>query len=252
MINRRNGRLSIVILGVFVLGLAGFVAAQETDPDFWGSGTNIHYVSAEEFNCSDTTGDCKYQDQGDEFWCSPAAYEHIYAALRLPTGALITGYRVIYEDSSAGEEFSVRLRRGWQWGPNKGSVEIRSWTSSGTPGVTQTWVDVSPDHTVFYRYWAIASYGYNSYYLWVTLPPTYSVKFRGMLVYWKRQISPAPVDATFPDVAPGYWAFQEIEALAASGITTGFPDGTFRPTEPVTRAQMATFLARALGLHWAP
>ena len=54
---------------------------------------------------------------------------------------------------------------------------------------------------------------------------------------------------TFPDVAPGYWAFQAIEALAAAGITTGFPDGEFKPTNPVTRAQMATFLARALGLH---
>jgi len=64
------------------------------------------------------------------------------------------------------------------------------------------------------------------------------------------QISPAPAVATFPDVSPSFWAFQYIEALAASGITTGFPDGTFRPLEPVTRAQMATFLARALGLHW--
>jgi hypothetical protein len=28
------------------------------------------------------------------------------------------------------------------------------------------------------------------------------------------------------------------------------PDGNFHPKDPVTRAQMATFLARALGLHW--
>jgi hypothetical protein len=61
------------------------------------------------------------------------------------------------------------------------------------------------------------------------------------------------VPGTFTfDVAPDFWAFQYIEALAASEITTGFPDGTFHPTEPVTRAQMATFLVRALGLHWAP
>lgn len=61
---------------------------------------------------------------------------------------------------------------------------------------------------------------------------------------------PAPVTATFPDVAPGFWAFQQIEALAAAGITTGFPDGTYRPFDPVTRAQMAAFLARALGMEW--
>ena len=52
------------------------------------------------------------------------------------------------------------------------------------------------------------------------------------------------------DVAPGFWAFQQIEALTAAGITTGFPDGTYRPFDPVTRAQMAAFLARALGMEW--
>ena len=77
-----------------------------------------------------------------------------------------------------------------------------------------------------------------------------SVQFFGAAVEWRRIICPAPAVATFPDVAPTFWAFQEIEALAAAGITQGFPDGTFRPTTAVTRAQMATFLARALGLHW--
>ena len=191
MINRRNGRFFIVVFAGLALGLAGSVAAQQSDPDTWGSGTNTHYVSAEEFVCSDTSGNCKYQDQGDEFWCSPAAYEHIYAAVRLPTGAQIQGYRVIYEDSSAGEDFSVRLRRGWYWGPNKGSVEIQSWLSSGTPGVSSTWVNVDPDHTVFYRFFNGFSWVYNSYYIWATLPPTYSVKFRGVMVYWNRRAWPA-------------------------------------------------------------
>ncbi len=251
MINRRNGRLSIVVLGLLVLGLTGSAAAQEGDPDFWGLGTNIHYVSAEEFNCSDPTGTCSYHDCDDNFWCDPSDYREVYAPVRLPTGARVQGYRVIYEDSSAGS-LSVRLHRGYFWNTSKGSVEIKSWTSSGAPGVTSTWVNVDPDITVSYRYWNFSAYGYNSYYLWVTLFPSTSVKLRGVLVYWNRQISPAPGTATFPDVSPSFWAFQEIEALAASGITTGYPDGTFRPLEPVTRAQMATFLAWALGLHWAP
>jgi len=252
MINRRNGLLRVVVLGVFVFGFAGSVAAQENDPDTWGLGTNIHYVSAEEFVCSDTTGDCKYQDQGDNFWCSPSAYIDVYAAVRLPTGAQIQGYRVIYDDSSAGYEFSVRLRRGYQWGPNKGSVEIQSWTSSGTPGVTSTWVNITPDHTVFYRFFNQLFWVYNSYYLWVTLPPTYDLKFRGMLVYWNRQVSPAPATATFADVPTGHWAFQFVEALADSGITGGCGGGNYCPDDPLTRAQMAVFLSAALGLHWAP
>jgi hypothetical protein len=41
---------------------------------------------------------------------------------------------------------------------------------------------------------------------------------------------------------------RSIEALAAAGITKGCSADRFCPNEPVTRAQMATFLARALGL----
>ena len=39
-----------------------------------------------------------------------------------------------------------------------------------------------------------------------------------------------------------------IESLAASNITSGYSDGTFRPDNPVTRGQMATFLAVGFGI----
>jgi hypothetical protein len=38
---------------------------------------------------------------------------------------------------------------------------------------------------------------------------------------------------------------QSVLRLRDTGITQGYPDGTFRPADPVTRGQMATFLARA-------
>ncbi|AFZ58285.1 DUF1565 domain-containing protein [Anabaena cylindrica FACHB-243] len=50
----------------------------------------------------------------------------------------------------------------------------------------------------------------------------------------------------FRDVPTGYWAKTYIEALAAQNIIAGFPDGTFRPNEPVTRAQFATIITKAL------
>jgi hypothetical protein len=56
--------------------------------------------------------------------------------------------------------------------------------------------------------------------------------------------------ATFTDVPPGHTHFQGVEALVAAGITLGCAPGLYCPDNPVTRAQMATFLARALGLHW--
>lgn len=43
----------------------------------------------------------------------------------------------------------------------------------------------------------------------------------------------------------GLWAQPYIEALASQKIIAGFPDGTFRPDEPVTRAQFATIVSKA-------
>lgn len=52
--------------------------------------------------------------------------------------------------------------------------------------------------------------------------------------------------ATFSDVPETHPNYADIEYLAETGITSGYPDGTFRPDEPVTRKQMAAFLRRAL------
>lgn len=53
---------------------------------------------------------------------------------------------------------------------------------------------------------------------------------------------------TFPCVTSGYWAYADIEVLAAKGIVSGFTDGTFRPGDPVTRAQFVKMLDLTLGL----
>ena len=50
----------------------------------------------------------------------------------------------------------------------------------------------------------------------------------------------------YSDVPSGFWAEKWIGALKSAGIVSGYPDGTFHPSEEVTRAQMAVFLARAL------
>ena len=51
--------------------------------------------------------------------------------------------------------------------------------------------------------------------------------------------------ARFPDVPNDRRFAVEIGWLVSEGVTTGFEDGTFRPTNPVTRQAMAAFLLRA-------
>ena len=53
-------------------------------------------------------------------------------------------------------------------------------------------------------------------------------------------------DAPFVDVTPYFWAYAAIKACAAAGIVQGYWDFTYRPTEPVSRGQMAVYISRAL------
>jgi hypothetical protein len=50
----------------------------------------------------------------------------------------------------------------------------------------------------------------------------------------------------FVDVPANYWASKQIQALAANNITTGYPDGSFKPGGTVTRVQYSAFLYRIL------
>jgi PKD repeat protein len=51
---------------------------------------------------------------------------------------------------------------------------------------------------------------------------------------------------TFGDVPLDSWALQQILACIDAGIVAGYPDGTYRPTDPITRDQMAVYISRAL------
>jgi parallel beta-helix repeat protein len=54
----------------------------------------------------------------------------------------------------------------------------------------------------------------------------------------------ASTQGTFSDVA-GNWAQEFIVALVKQGVIAGFPDGTFRPNDPVTRAQATAIFTKA-------
>jgi hypothetical protein len=49
----------------------------------------------------------------------------------------------------------------------------------------------------------------------------------------------------FVDVPQSFWAGPFIEVMAQRGIIQGFSDNTFRPAQPVTRAEFAAMLQRA-------
>lgn len=57
----------------------------------------------------------------------------------------------------------------------------------------------------------------------------------------------APAESPFSDVPTTHPFYKEIAWLKATGITTGWEDGTFRPEESINREAMAAFFYRAAG-----
>ena len=53
-----------------------------------------------------------------------------------------------------------------------------------------------------------------------------------------------PGSPTFPDVGTGHLFFAEIEWMADEGISTGYLDGTYRPSVAVSRQAMSAFMFR--------
>ncbi len=51
----------------------------------------------------------------------------------------------------------------------------------------------------------------------------------------------------FPDVPADYWAAAQIKELSQKSVIVGYPDGTFKPDDNVTRAEFASMAIWALG-----
>ncbi len=56
----------------------------------------------------------------------------------------------------------------------------------------------------------------------------------------------------FADVPDGHWAAGPVSFAVASGWVSGYPDGTFQPERPVSRAEAVKLLNRALGRRTDP
>ncbi|MBM7572912.1 S-layer homology domain-containing protein [Aquibacillus albus] len=56
------------------------------------------------------------------------------------------------------------------------------------------------------------------------------------------------IENDFSDVSNDYWAKTEINYLEEQGIINGYPDGTFKPNQAVTRYQAAAMLKKVLDL----
>jgi hypothetical protein len=208
----------------------------------FGPGTQDLWVIASKFAASDTA----WNPSVSGFWAvtSPAV---IQAAVELPAGALITRISCYYRDVdvTTGPAAFVYLRKGsynkLTNTPSIGQigVSLQSGLHNGHHVATAVF-----NETIRYRVGDFQDY----YTLFGGMVP--DVGFRGCRIEWKPQVTPAPASATFADVPTNHPYFRFVEALSASGITGGCGGGLYCVNSPITRGEMAVFLAAALGLHF--
>ena len=178
----------------------------------------------------------------------------------VPNGAELESVDFYVQDSDpdTDREFRGSLCRSWvdlDGTDPDGDCPLDVQTS-GEPG--NTVIGGDPDVTVRYEfdvdndgevesvgYLLFAEFGLNAEQVYGP-----AMRIRQVRLLYRRQVSPAPTAATFGDVPVAHPFFQFVEALAASGITAGCGSGNYCPDAPLTRGQMAVFLAKALGLHW--
>jgi PKD repeat protein len=117
--------------------------------------------------------------------------------------------------------------------------------------------DVSPTHWAYKHIEYAVSQNVVKGYDDGTYQPGLTVDRGQMAVYVARAMVapggdaaiPDPVPpATFPDVPDTFWAYKQVEYCVGQGVVKGYDDGTYRPANPVTRDQMAVYVARAFGL----
>jgi len=72
----------------------------------------------------------------------------------------------------------------------------------------------------------------------------------GMLVFKVSHYSRYAVmeaNKTYPDLA-GHWSKANVESMAAKHVVSGYPDGTYKPENNITRAEFANLIVKALEL----
>lgn len=94
---------------------------------------------------------------------------------------------------------------------------------------------------------ATADAGVSTGYANGTFRPENTVTRGQMATFLMRALDLPRGTVSFPD-AVGHTHAAGISAIATVGITQGYADGSFRPDEPVSREQMATFLTRGFEL----
>ena len=246
-------RLRTIFLASLGVAIAGEALTQTPEtPQTWGTATGYTSIVGFQFQAARPESYSLNNGASQGSYCSGDLTAEClgYAQIDAPDGAFLTGFDLWGYDASTDADMHYAL--------------IASCDVQGSPVYLvldqQDFPEQEGDfHTAFTYTPGFqvdnANCGYSIRLKFTDggdPPQDTAIRVRRVRLSWVRQVSPGPGAATFTDVPIDHPFFQYIEALAKSGITGGCNASPplYCPNEPLTRGQMAVFLAKALGLQW--
>ncbi|HEY7370489.1 MAG TPA: S-layer homology domain-containing protein [Thermoanaerobaculia bacterium] len=223
-----------------VAGQAQVARPGATDAPQWGGvGRVLYSVGQAEFTPKESS--TPYSTSFGRY--STVQGGAFYASLHLPSGALLTYFELDYCDNSGPLDVVLELYD-CDYLTTQCDLLVTLVSGGGPFGCNQ----VNGDITALGR---IVDNNSRRYFLQAFTNSGNNLnQITGAYIGYKLQVSPAPPSATFLDVPTGHPYFRFVEALAAAGITGGCGGGNYCVNSPITRGEMAVFLAAALGLHF--
>lgn len=230
---------------------AALVAARRNAPGvpFDPTCCNILQIPASSFNAFNSTWTQRgIIAPGYYYPVSTTSFVFGDAPVTLPEHAVIEYLDLYYDDPDPANDISATLFEfTGSTDPIPAPTEVTSVSSSGSGGK-----GYAPSPQIAFTVNNNVQYGGGGQLVVEVYIPSFAstdLGFKGVDIWWKPQVSPAPVNADFADVPTSNPYYQFIEALYASAITAGCGGGNFCPDRNITRKEVATWMAKALGLN---
>jgi hypothetical protein len=240
-------RIPLRVSAVFALAAlaASALPAQERAPSWGTTDRSILTIYAHDFRPVVST--TAYDDQFASLYTPTAGAVQFVAGVLLPSGAKVEMLELEGCDDTASGQMTFFLQA---LIVPEGAIGTLLSSSTGVAATNGCFFYFDENTSLP----GINNF-LNTYRVVVILsgPGGSALRFRAVRLFYRLQVSPlAGGPAVFNDVPVGHPFRRFIEALADAGITGGCNTSPplFCPDDPITRGQMAVFLAAALGLHF--
>jgi peptidoglycan DL-endopeptidase CwlO len=204
------------------------------DPYYWGAkyagAKRILPEETKEEQVQRELGPGEYSDVPDNYW----AYNEIKD---LSTQGIIDGF---HNEPSIFKPNQLITRAE--------AAKMLSETFNLEATSTQTYIDVDSSHWAYDYIAAATSNGLFEGYDNGEFKPNDPITRGEIAALFTRAFNlPSQHTAeTFTDLKESHWAYDDIQTLSASSITTGYSNQTFKPSKQTTRSEFTVFLYRAL------